>query len=398
MAKFSFRAAAVAALLPWLAIGTLAAPAAADTVKIGVIGPFSGAYALFGKGFRQGIEAYVAANGDRVGPHSVEFVYRDLDGPNPARAKALAQELVVKDKVNYLAGFYLTPNAMAVTPLLEEAKVPMVVFNAATSAITAKSPYVVRTSFTMWQNVVPAAEVARKLGAAKVAIAVSDYAPGIDAETAFRTTFEKAGGTVVESVRLSLGMTDFAPVMQRLADSGADTVFAFLPSGPATLGFVRAFHLTGLKGKGIRLLSTGDVVPEPDLPTLGDAGLGILSSYHYSVAHDSPENARFLAEVEKSGGSRGEVTMATVGAYDGTHILYRMIEAAGSARDPEKAMAAVKDYAWTSPRGPVRIDPTSRHIRQTVYLRVVEAKDGGFVNKELEAFPDQPDHGFALVK
>lgn len=389
---------AVAALLTWIAAGGLAGTAAADTVKIGVVGPFSGPYALFGKGFRQGIAAYVAANGDRVGPHNVEFVYRDLDGPNPARAKALAQELVVKDKVNYLAGFYLTPNALAVTPLLEEAKVPMVVFNAATSAITEKSPYVVRTSFTMWQNVVPAAQSARKLGASKVTIAVSDYAPGIDAETAFRTTFEKAGGTVVEAIRLSLGTTDFAPAMQRLANSGADTVFAFLPSGPATLGFVRAFHQSGLKARGIRLLSTGDVVPEPDLPALGEAGLGILSTYHYSVAHDSPENAQFLAAVEKAGGSRGEVTMATVGAYDGARLLYRMIGAAGSTRDPEKALAAVKDYAWTSPRGPVRLDPVSRHIRQTVYLRVVEARDGGFVNRELETFPDQPDHGFALGK
>lgn len=389
---------AIAVVLPWLATFVLLVSAAADTVKVGVVGPFSGPYALFGKGFRQGIEAYVAANGDRVGPHNVEFVYRDLDAPNPARAKALAQELVVKDKVNYLAGFYLTPNALAVTPLLEEARVPMVVFNAATSVITEKSPYVVRTSFTMWQNVVPAARSARKLGAGKVAIAVSDYAPGIDAETAFRMTFETAGGTVVEAIRLSLGTTDFAPAIQRLADSGADTIFAFLPSGPATLGFVRAFHQSGLKAKGIRLLSTGDLVPEPDLPALGDAGLGILSTYHYSVAHESPENAQFLAAVEKAGGSRGAVTMATVGAFDGTRLLYRMIEAAGSARDPDKALAAVKDHAWTSPRGPVRLDPVSRHIRQTVYLRVVEAKDGAFVNTELEAFPDQPDHGFALGK
>ncbi|WP_168220426.1 ABC transporter substrate-binding protein [Azospirillum thermophilum] len=379
-----------------MAVAAIAGPAAADTVKVGVIGPFSGPYALFGKGFRTGVEAYVAEHGRKAGGHDVEFVYKDLDGPSPARAKALAQELVVKDRVGYLAGFYLTPNALAVTPLLEEAKVPLVVFNAATSAITEKSPYVVRTSFTMWQNTVPAAQVAVRQGARKVAIAVSDYAPGIDAETAFRKSFEASGGTVVEAVRMALSMTDFAPVMQRLADSGADTVFAFLPSGPATLGFVKAFHQTGLKDKGIRLLTTGDLVPEPDLPALGEAGLGILSTYHYAVSHDSPENARFLAAVEKAGGKRSEVTMATVAAYDGAHLLYRMIGAAGAERAPDKALAAVKDYGWISPRGPVRIDPQSRHIRQTVYLRVVERKDGTYLNRELDAFPDQPDHGFGL--
>lgn len=391
------RTAAIAATLATGLAGT-AAPALADVVKVGVIGPFSGAYALFGKGFRQGIEAYVAAHGDKVGANTVEFVYKDLDAASPARAKALAQELVVKDKVNYLAGFYLTPNAMAVTPLLEEAKVPMVVFNAATSAITAKSPYVVRTSFTMWQNVVPAAEVALKKGAKKVAIAVSDYAPGLDAENAFKATFEKGGGQVVEAIHMSMGTTDFAPVMQRLSNSGADTVFAFLPSGPATLGFAKAFAENGLKTKGIKLLTTGDMVPEPDLPTLGDAGLGILSTYHYAVSHESPENKAFLAEVAKVGGSDKDVTMTTVAAYDGTQVLYKMIEAAGAARDPEKALAAVKGYKWVSPRGPVSIDPTSRHIDQTVYLREVVAKDGQFMNKELESFPNQPDYGFPAGK
>ncbi len=375
-----------------------AGPVSAEVIKVGVVGPFSGAYSLYGKGFKQGVEAYAAAHGKTIGGNTVEFVFKDLDAPSPAKAKALAQELIVKDRVNYLAGFYLTPNALAVAPLLEEAKVPMVVFNAATSSITEKSPYILRTSFTMWQNTVPMAKVAEKMGVKKVAIAVSDYAPGIDAETAFKKAFEGTGGSVVEAVRMSLNMTDFAPVMQRLGNSGAEAVFAFLPSGPATLGFVKAFHQHGLKDKGIKLLSTGDLVPEPDLPSLGDAGLGILSTYHYAVSHNSPENARFLAEVEKVGGSRGDVTMATVGAYDGAHLIYKMIEAAGAARDPDKALAAVKDYSWTSPRGPVRIDPQSRHIRQTVYLRVVEAQNGGFINKETESFPDQPDFGFAQGK
>ncbi|MCW2241330.1 ABC transporter substrate-binding protein [Azospirillum canadense] len=373
------------------------APATADVVKVGIIGPFSGPYALFGRSFQVGIGAYTAAHGDRAGQHEVKFIYRDLDAPNPARAKAIAQELIVKDDVRYLGGVYFTPDALAIAPLLDEAKVPLVVFNAAASAITEKSPHIVRTSFTIWQNTVPAAQAAaRTLGARKVAIVVSDYAPGLDAEKAFKTTFESLGGTIADSVRVPLSATDFAPVMQRIRDSGADTTFAFLPSGPATFAFVKAFHETGLKARGVKLLTTGDVVPEPDLPALGDASLGVYSTYHYASSHESAENKDFLASVEKAGGRIEEVTMATVGAYDGARLIYAMIERNGATHDPEQALAAVKGASWISPRGPVSIDPQSRHIRQTVYLRVVTKDGSRYVNKELDAYPDQPDYGYGL--
>lgn len=373
----------------------LSLPAAADTIKVGVIGTFSGPYALFGKNFRLGIDAYQALNGKKAGSHDVEFVYRDLDAPNPAKAKALAQELVVKERVHYLAGIYFTPNAFAVAPILEEAQVPLVVFNAATSSITEKSPFIARTSFTMWQNTVPAAQVALKQGAKKVAIAVSDYGPGVDAANAFKKTFEAGGGTVPESVRMPLSTTDFNPIMQRIKDSGADTVFAFLPAGPPTLGFVKGFIENGLKSGGIRLLTTGDVVTEPDLPNIGDAGIGILSTYHYSSSHDSPENKRFIEAVKSVGGRFEEITMTSVAAFDGTHLIYRMIEATNGARDPRKAIEAVKGLSWTSPRGPVSIDPQTRHIRQNVYLRTVDKQDGRLLNREIETFPAQPDYGFA---
>lgn len=385
-----FALAGLAAGLAPLAAG----PASAETVKVGVIGTFSGPYALFGRNFKLGIDAYQSMHGKRAGRHDVEFVYKDLEAPNPAKAKALAQELVVKDRVHYLAGLYFTPNAFAVAPILDEAKVPMVVFNAATSSITEKSPFIARTSFTMWQNTVPAAQVALKQGAKKVFIAVSDYGPGVDAEQAFKRTFEAGGGSA-EAIRMPLSTTDFGPIMQRVRNSGADTVFAFLPAGPPTLGFVKAFIDNGLKGGGTRLLTTGDVVTEPDLPNLGDSAIGILSTYHYSSAHDSPENKRFIEEIKKVGGSFDEVTMASVGAFDGVHVLYKMIEAAGTERDPRKAIEAVKGLSWTSPRGPVSIDPRTRHIRQNVYLRTVDKQDGRLFNRELETFPDQPDHGFA---
>ncbi|ACE99716.1 ABC transporter substrate-binding protein [Rhodopseudomonas palustris] len=378
------------------ALSFVAAGAHADTIKVGVIGTMSGPYALFGQNFKMGIDAWVAEHGNKVGGHTVEFVYRDEVSPNPAQSKALAQELIVKEKVQYIAGLYFTPNAMAVAPLLQEAKVPMVVLNAATSSITEKSPYIVRTSFTMFQNTVPAAKVAKQKGAKKVAIAVSDYGPGIDAETAFKKTFEAEGGSVVEAVRMPLATTDFGPIMQRIKDSGADMIFTFLPAGPPTLGFVKAYIDNGLKAAGVKLMSTGDVVTEPDLPNIGDSGIGILSTYHYAVSHDSPENKAFLALLQKGGAKLGDVTMTSVAAYDGARLIYKMIEATGGKQDPEKAIAAVKDMKWTSPRGPVSIDPTTRHITQSVYLREVEKQDGKLINKEIETFKDQPDWG--LVK
>jgi len=371
------------------------APVLADTVKVGVIGPFSGPFALFGKNFKLGIDAYAAANGGKVGSHDIEFIYRDLDAVDPTKAKALAQELIVKDHVQYLAGLYFTPDALAIAPLLEQGKVPLVIFNAAASSITEKSPYIVRTSFTMWQNSVPAARVAKAQGVKKVITVVSDYAPGVDAETAFKKTFESEGGAVADTIRLPLKTTDFSPIMQRVKDSGADGVFAFLPSGPPTLAFVKSFIDNGLKSSGVKLITTGDVTDEPDLPAIGDGGLGIISTYHYAVSHDSAENRRFLAEIKKAGGTENEVTMAAVGAYDGAKLIYRMVEATDGKQDPAKAIEAVKGFAWESPRGPVKIDPLTRHIRQNVYERVVEKRDGKYINHEVKTFADQPDNGLA---
>ncbi|MBN8972256.1 MAG: ABC transporter substrate-binding protein [Rhizobiales bacterium] len=373
------------------AIGLMTGGASADVIKVGVIGTMSGPYALFGKNFKMGIDAWVAEHGNKVGNHTIEFIYRDEESPNPAKSKALAQELLVKDKVQYLAGVYFTPDAMAIAPLLDESKTPLVVMNAATSAIVQKSPYIVRTSFTMWQNTVPAAKVAKTNGSKKVAIAVSDYGPGIDAEAAFKKTFEAEGGKVVEAIRMPLNTTDFGPIMQRIKDSGADTIFTFLPAGPPTLGFVKAYIDNGLKASGVKLMSTGDVVTEPDLPTIGDAGIGILSTYHYAVSHDSPENKAFIAQIVKDGGKLDEITMTSVAAYDGARVIYKMIEATDGKRDPAKAVDAVKGMKWVSPRGPVSIDPDTRHIRQNVYLRTVEKVDGKLINKETKTFEAQPD-------
>jgi branched-chain amino acid transport system substrate-binding protein len=273
----------------------------------------------------------------------------------------------------------------------------MVIFNAATSAIVTASPYVVRTSFTLWQTATPMAAVAHARGIDKVVTVVSDYGPGIDAETAFKTAFEAAGGSIVETVRLPLATTDFSPIMQRIRDSGAGAAFAFLPAGPPTLGFVKAYNENGLKAAGITLLATGDLTQESDLPVLGEAALGLLTTFHYSVAHDSPENAAFVeAATAALGGNRAELSFPAVGAYDGMHVIYAMIEATGGAQDAARAVEAVEGLSWQSPRGPVTIDPESRHITQNIYLReVAKAADGTYYNREIETFEEQTDPGLA---
>lgn len=371
----------------------------ADTIKIGVVGPFSGPFALQGKNFKAGIDAYMAMHGTTIGDDTVEIIYRDLPAADPAQSKALAQELVVKEKVQYLAGFYFTPDAMAVTPILKQANVPLIVMNAATSAIVTKSPLVVRTSFTTWQTSTPVAKVAHDAGVAKVISIVSDYGPGIDAENAFKAGFEKEGGAVVEAIRMPLSTNDFSPIMQRIKDSGAQGVFAFLPSGPTTLGFVKAYNENGLKAAGIKFFAPGDLTQESDLPALGDAALGIQTTFHYAVSHDSPENKAFVEAASKAIGNPAELSFPSVGAFDGMNVIYKMIEATGGEQDAQKAVDAVKGLSWVSPRGPVSIDPESRHITQNIYLReVTKADDGSYYNKEIQTFEKQGDPGLAAIK
>ncbi len=386
-------------VLAAVAAVVMSTAAYADTIKVGVVGPFSGPFALQGKNFKAGIDAYMALHGDKVGENTVEVIYRDLPAADPAQSKALAQELVVKEKVQYLAGFYFTPDAMAVTPILKQANTPLVIMNAATSAIVTKSPLVVRTSFTTWQTSTPIAKVAHDAGVSKVISVVSDYGPGVDAENAFKAAFEKEGGQVVEAIRMPLSTNDFSPIMQRIKDSGAQGVFAFLPSGPTTLGFVKAYNENGLKAAGIKFFAPGDLTQESDLPALGEAALGIQTTFHYAVSHDSPENKAFVEAASKAIGNKAELSFPAVGAYDGMNVIYKMIEATGGKQDAAKAVEAVKGLSWISPRGPVSIDPESRHITQNIYLReVTKADDGTYYNKEVQTFEKQGDPGLAAAK
>lgn len=368
-----------------------AVTAHAQAVKVGIVGPFSGPFAHYGALFKAGAEAYVASQGGKLAGKDVEFIYRDTGGPNPGQTKSLVQELIVKDKVDYLGGFVFTPNAMAVAPLIQQSQTPTVIFNAATSSITEKSQYFIRTSYTLWQVTVPLAQWAAKQNLKKVVTAVTDYGPGIDGETAFKSEFAKQGGTVVESIRMPIATTDFGPFVQRIKASGAQAVYTFLPGGPPNLGFIKAYNENGLAKDGIQFLGTAET-DEYDLQKFGDSALGLTTAFHYSGAHDSKANKTFVEALKKRD-PNVVANYASVGAWDGMYVIHKMIEATGGARDGAKAIAAAQTLQWESPRGPVRIDPKTRHIVQNVYLREVKKTDGVLVNKEVQSFGPQSDHG-----
>ncbi|CAH1693899.1 Leu/Ile/Val-binding protein homolog 6 [Hyphomicrobiales bacterium] len=377
-----------------LALAMSSGVAIADTIKIGVVGPFSGPAALQGRNFQAGIDAWLALHGNKIGNNTIEIVYRDLPAADPAKSAAVTRDLIVGEGVQYLAGYYYTPDAMAAAPILVEGNVPMVVFNAATSAIMNASPYVVRTSFTTWQTSTPMATVARERGIKKAITVVTDYGPGVDAESAFVKGFKDAGGEIVASVRMPMNTNDFSPIMQRIKDSGAEAVFAFLPSGPATLGFMKSFAENGLRKAGITLLAPGDLTQESDLPALRDSALGTLTTFHYAVSHDSPENKAFVEAASKAIGDPANLSFPAVGAYDGMYVIAKMIEATGGKQDAKAAVEAVKGLSWMSPRGPVTINPQNRHITQNIYLREVAEDNGKYINKEIRTFEKQGDPGW----
>ncbi len=373
--KTPFRVALSAAVIA--ASGTMAS---ADTIKVGVIATFSGPFAIYGKQYREAIEVYVAEHGTTAGDHEIEFIYKDVGGTNPDTARALAQELLIRDRVDYLAGFTFTPNALAVAPLIEQSETPTVIFNAATSSINKQSEFYVRTSYTLWQVTEPLARWAWDAGIRTVATTVSDYGPGLDAENAFRTSFTALGGEVVDSVRMPLSTTDFTPFMQRVRDIEPDALYTFLPGGPPTFGFTKTYNENGLAEAGIRFLGTAET-EEVNLQGLGDAAIGLTTAYHYSGAHDSDLNRQFSARLaEMFPGS--VANWSSVGAYDGTHLIYEMVRAAGS--DGPAAIEHAKTLAWESPRGPVEMDPETRTVIQNVYIRQVErdVASGLLVNRE----------------
>jgi len=370
-----------------------AAAAVVAPIKIGLIAPFSGPFAGAGKQIEGGVRAYLDVHGSKVSGREIELLVKDVTGVAPDVAKSLAQGLIVRDNVDFLAGFVLTPNALAVAPLATEAKKPMVIMNAATSVITTKSPYVVRVSFTLPQVSAPLATWAAKNGIKSVYTLVSDYAPGADAEGQFKKTFEAAGGKVVDSVRVPVQNPDFAPYIQRIKDAKPEAVFIFVPAGAQGTAFLKAFQERGLAKQGIQVIATGDVTEDQELGAMGDAALGVVTTHHYSAAHDSPENTAFKQAFAKVTGGKVRPNFMAVGGYDGMAAIARVVEKLGGKLDGDRAMAAFKGLELDSPRGHIRIDPETRDVVQTVYVRKVEQRPDGLYNVEFDHFDEQKDPG-----
>ncbi len=378
----------------WAALGLALAslPAgAAEPLRIGMIASFSGPFADYGREIEAGMKAYVKLHGDTVAGRKVEVIVRDTTGPLPDVAKRLAQELVVREKVDFLAGFGLTPEALAVAEIATQAKKPMIVMNAATSIITAKSPYVARVSMTLAQETAPLGTWAARNGIKKVYTLVADYGPGIDAENAFKKSFTEAGGQIVDSVRTPLRGPEFAPFLQRIKDAKPEAVFVFLPAGEQGIAFMKGFTERAMGQAGIKVIATGDVTDDHVIDAMGDVALGMITSSHYSAAHDSPENKAFLEAYAKVSGDLGRANFMAVAGFDGMAAIYEVAAKLGGNIDGDKAMAVLKGWKRQSPRGPISIDPETRDIVQTVYIRRVEKRGGHYYNVEFEQFPAVKD-------
>jgi branched-chain amino acid transport system substrate-binding protein len=366
---------------------------AAEPVKIGLVLPMSGPFAAYGKQIEHGVKLYLAQHGDTYGGRKIELIVKD-DSPGTAGdvSKRLAQELVIKDKVDILAGFGLTPSAFAVAPVATEAKKPMIVMNAATSAVTTKSNYIVRTSMTLPQNSAPIASWAAKNKIKNVFTLVADYGPGQDAEAQFKKTFTASGGQIVGEVRAPVKNPDFAPFLQKIKDTKPDAVFIFLPPGAETIAFMKGFTERGLAEAGIKLISTGDLSDEDILDAVGDAALGVVTAFHYAEAHKSPENKAYTEAYAKAY-PKDRPNFMSVGGYDGMHLIAETLKKTQGDTDGDKFVEAAKGMKWVSPRGPVTIDAATRDIVQTIYIRKVERVGGKLQNVEFDAVPDFKDPG-----
>ena len=358
--------------------------------KIGLLLPMTGPFTSTGRQIENGVRLYMAQNGIKVAGREVQIILKD-DTSIPDVTKRLAQELVVKDKVDVLAGFGLTPLALATAPIATQAKTPMVVMAAATSMITETSPFIVRTSMTLPQVTLGVAEWAPKNGIKRVVTLVTDYGPGYDAEKTFKERFLLNGGQILAEIRVPLRNPDYAPFLQRVSDLKPDALFVFVPSGAGT-ALLKQFAERGLDKAGVKLIGEGSVADDEILNDMGDVALGMVTSHPYSASHNSPANKAFVsAFMQQSKGIRPN--FFGVSGYDGMRVIYEAIKATKGQGDGEALVGAMKGQIFESPRGPVYIDAQTRDIVQNVYIRRVERINGQLYNTEFDVLKDVKDPG-----
>ena len=357
--------------------------AAQEVLKMGVSIPLTGAgFNAVGRQLASALKLYVQEHGDVVAGRKLEIIVRD-DGGVADNARRIVQEMIVNEKVSLL-GIGITPTALAIAPLVTEAKIPTLVMSSGASVTVTKSPYMVRAGFLQGQQGWIMAEWAAKNGSKRVVTLVNDWAPGIELETAFKTRFLQEGGEILESIRIPLANPDFAPFLQRIRDINPDTAFIYFPGTQAGI-FAKQFAERGLGKSGIKIIGPGDLTDDDDLNTMGDQMLGIITSGSYSAAHDSALNKAYVAGFEKAFGFRPD--FVSVGAYDGLHLIYQALKKTNGNADGDVMLDAMKGMAWESPRGPISIDPQTRDIVQNIYIRKVEKVNGQLYSVEFATYP-----------
>jgi branched-chain amino acid transport system substrate-binding protein len=372
---------------------TTALPASADTVRIGVITSLSGPAAQSGALMKAGIDTWLQQHGDTVAGKKLEVVYKDDTGPQPEVAKRLATEFLTRDKVDIITGLVFTPNAMAVADVVDRAKKPMVVMNAAASVLTTRSPFITRTSYTIGQSVKPLAEWAYKSGSRRVFSVVSDYAPGLEAETWFNKTFTALGGTISNAIRVPLSTADYGIFLQRIKDEKPDAIHVFLPNGQPMVSFIKAYKEKGLDKMGIRFLGGEGWADEDVLSTGGDVIVGIYTAGFYDMSRTGIENKKFLEAFAKTVGGRFKPNFLSVSAYDGMALIAATLEKTKGDAKGDVFMAALKGYTATSPRGTVSIDARTNDIVQNIYIRRIDKQGSTFVATEIDRYEAVKDPG-----
>jgi branched-chain amino acid transport system substrate-binding protein len=366
---------------------------AQDTVKIGIVMPFTGEQGVVGKQVSAAARLYVQQHGAVVAGKKIELIFRD-DGGVPENSKRLARELIVNDKVSIL-GIGLTPSALAIAPLATETMIATIVMVAGASIVTTRSPYFVRTSFTLGQQSSVIADWAAKNGSKRVAIVQSDWAPGTEATAVFTAYFTKGGGQVLETIKVPLANPDFAPFLQRARDLKPDALFAFVPNHQAGR-FAKQFIERGMDKAGIKLIGPGDITDDDDLPGMSDAIIGTVTAGPYSAYHQSVMNRAYVEAFKKANNFRPN--FITLGGWDGMHLIYEALEKTAGATNADALIAAMKGAKWESPRGPISIDPETRDIIQNVYLRKVQKIEGELQNVEFATFEAVQDPGKPTAK
>lgn len=381
----------------WLAAAAalFATTAMAEPVKIGVLLPYSGPFADAANQLQAGIDLYIQKHGDEVAGKKIEIIRKDTGGPNPDVAQRLAQELVVRDQVDILAGFALTPEALGAAEIADQAKKLLVVMNAATSVITEQSPYIVRTSVTIPQlNYALGKWAFEEAGVKQAYTLVSDYGPGHDAESSFSRGFTEAGGTILGSDRTPVANPDFSAYVQRVKDANPEAVYIFVPGGaqPAAIG--KALVDRGLAPPDVKIFAQGELTHPEALESMGDTARGIITTYHYTLERDDPLNNEFVAGYREANNGRSP-DLFSYGGYDGMHLIYEALKKTNGDASGDALIEAAKGMSWQSPRGPMSIDPETRDVVQTVYIREVQEIDGELQNVIIHEIPEVKDplHG-----